>query len=156
MLLLFVWRRLVLKYDVFISCKCKNLNGRGKTHDYDLAKILRDRLLVNGINAFLSDDDDLSKSNVKKRVDKAMEEATVMVVVSTSLEHIESEWVKYEWLTFQVSTLNGEKNNGKIITCVENMDVSDLPISLRTWQSYSLNKTDDIVRFVRKHLISTK
>ncbi len=122
-------------YDVFISCK---------SEDYSKAKDVYYWLKDQGYSPFFAD---ISlngyyapgKSAVfGKEVDKAIEEVDNMIVLASKAEYITSEYVEDEWRLFVEEQRAGRKS-GNIITILDGVSVSDLPIKLRNVQSFSLN-----------------
>jgi len=55
-------------------------------------------------------------------------------VVSTVPEHLESQWVRYEWESFVNDILSGRKKNGRIFSYIDGFSADRLPRPLRLHQ----------------------
>ena len=118
--------------DVFISCK--NLDEHGvQTRDAQLAAEVYDFLTGKGLSVFLSTFtlEQLGVSAYKNAIDQALDSASVLVAIGTSTDHLNSEWVRYEWDSFYNDILSGIKPNGRIFTYIEGMAIRALPRGLR-------------------------
>jgi len=139
--------------EVFISFK-NSYQGQ-PTHDQAMAESLYTKLKDEGISVFFSNSS-LSESGVseyKDAIDVALSEAKIMVLVGTNKEFITSKWVQYEWNTFMQEILSDRKHDGKMFTFLDNLSVCDLPISLRSLQSFSINnKIESIVEYIKNAL----
>ena len=92
---------IVDKVQVFLSYK--NTDAEGKmTRDAMLAEELYEELVKRGIKAFYSSQSikRLGEAHYKIAIDKALDEALVLVAVGTSAENLNSNWVNYEWDSF--------------------------------------------------------
>jgi hypothetical protein len=86
------------RFDIFISFK--NLDGAGReTRDCWIAKQISAALSNSGLSVFFSLDslERLGTSAYKAVIDDALDQASVLVVVGTTRENLESPWVRYEW-----------------------------------------------------------
>lgn len=72
----------------------------------------------------------------KQHIDRALEAAKVIVVVGTSVDNIESKWVRYEWDSFFNDIISGVKPEGRVFTYIESIDFSALPFALRQTQGF--------------------
>lgn len=128
-----------VQYDVFISCK---------SEDYPFARKVYQYLREHNYNVFLADTELRKKGNAEygEIIDEALDSATHMVIVATKPEYIMSAYVKSEWRTFIEEKRSGRKM-GNIVTLIE-FTISDLPISLRHFQSFNLNFFDCIADFL--------
>jgi len=139
--------------EVFISFK--NTHAGKPTRDQVMAEELYEKLKENDISVFFSNSSlsELGASEYKNAIDAALTEAHILVLVGTKKEYISSRWVHYEWDTFMQEVLSERKQNGKIFTYLEDMSVSELPIGLRSRQSFSTqNSIDSIVEYIRNSL----
>ena len=87
--------------DIFISCK--NLDENEKpTSDLTLAMDAYNFLSGKGLSVFYSDFtlEHLGVAAYKRAIDDALDSASVVVAVGTSVENIDSQWVRYEWDSF--------------------------------------------------------
>ena len=128
--------------DVFISCK---------REDYPFARKVYQYLREHNYNVFLADTKLRKKVNAEygEIIDEALDSATHMVIVATKSEYIMSAYVKSEWRTFIEEKRSGRKM-GNIVTLIE-FTISELPISLRHFQSFNLNSFDCITDFLPLH-----
>jgi hypothetical protein len=78
----------------------------------------------------------------------------VLIAVGTSTEHLESEWVRYEWDGFFNDIISGVKPDGRVFSYVEGVEVKALPRALR--QSQAITHRDGslelLYRFVANAL----
>lgn len=124
------------EYDVFLSHK--NLDSGGQpTRDAALAREVHDHLAGQGLRVFLSavSLEKLGAASYKKAIDEALDSAQVLVVIGTSTEHLESQWVRYEWESFFSDILSGLKPKGRVFSYVAGVDVNALPRTLRQNQA---------------------
>ena len=126
------------KYNVFISFK--NLENGKKTSDCDIALELYKELSIRkNIVPFYSEVSlkELGEGKFKRVIDEALDECEIIIVVGSSIDYIESRWVRYEWESFHQDILSGLKKHGEIITYVSgNISAFDLPRTLRTYQCF--------------------
>lgn len=139
--------------EVFISFK-NSYQGQ-PTRDSLMAESLYKKLKAEGVNVFFSNNtlSETGVSEFKNAIDAALADAKILVLVGTNKEHITSKWVQYEWNTFMQEILSDRKHDGKIFTYLEDMPVSDLPISLRSLQSFSTQDSpESIVAYIKNSL----
>jgi hypothetical protein len=129
-----------MKYDVFIS---------SKSEDYGLAEQVYDFLTENGLDVFLAcrELDRLGKSEYSKAIDHAIESTTHMIVVATTIDHINSKFVEYEWRTFSDDLKSGYRTGNLINILSHDIELRKLPASLRHQQSFWLDT-------YKQHLLS--
>jgi hypothetical protein len=123
--------------DVFISFK--NLDAAGiPTRDASLAKEVYNSLSGKGVAVFLSTEslEQLGESDYKKAIDDALDAASIVVAVGTSLENLNSNWVRYEWDSFYNDILSGIKPEGKVFTYIEGLLPRQLPRSLKQTETF--------------------
>jgi hypothetical protein len=126
-----------MAYDIFISFK--NLDESGvPTRDAELAKEVYDFLTSKDLGVFISTVtlEELGVSDYKKAIDDALDTASIVVAVGTSIENLNSRWVSYEWDSFYKDILNGVKPRGRVFTYVEGLLPTQLPRSLRQTQTF--------------------
>jgi len=138
-----------MENQVFLSYK--NTKDGIKTYDSDMAQALYDALTREGISTFYASQTlmDLGTDKYKEKIDEELDKCIVLIVVGTSVENINSRWVKYEWDGFYLDILNGK--NAKVFTYVDGINPHSLPRALRGVQSFDC-KNDSIstvVSFVR-------
>lgn len=121
-----------MKYDVFIS---------SKSEDYGLAEKVYDFLIESGLDVFLASRelDRLGESEYSLAIDDAIDNATHMIVVATSVDNINSKWVKYEWNTFSNDLKSGYRTGNLITIHSHDIELRRLPASLRHQQSFWLD-----------------
>ena len=132
-----------VNYHVFISCK---------SEDYDFAKPIHDFLIANGLKVFFADAElkEKAESQYADVIDEALDATKHLIVVATSIEHIKSKWVKYEWSTFS-NDLKSNYRDGNLITILSpEITPRMLPASLRHMQSFSIENYENILPYVKK------
>jgi hypothetical protein len=124
-------------YDVFISFKNKDSDGKS-THDAKMASDLYEFLTAGDVRVFMSNVslEELGASKFKEAIDAALDAATVLIVVATSAENVDSRWVKYEWNSFSQDILAKVKPDGQVFTYLNGVSPKELPINLRHVQSF--------------------
>ncbi len=130
-------------YQVFISFK--NLGHDGSvTRDSALAQELYQFLADHGFRVFFSNVslEASGTSAYKSAIEAALDQAEVLIAVTTRPEHITSEWVKYEWDSFHNDIISGLKRTGKIFVYVEGIPASGLPRALRQCQVFEHDERD--------------
>ena len=119
------------KYDVFIS---------SKSEDYPVAEKVYDFLVDNGLSVFLASRElqIIGEAEYSEAVDDAIDATHHMIVVTTSIEHLTSKWVKHEWTTF-ANDLRSNYKEGNLLTILgPNVQLKDLPTALRHKQSFGI------------------
>ena len=83
-------------------------------------------------------------------IDEALDATKHLLVVATTIGHIKSKWVKYEWSTFS-NDLKSNYRDGNLITILS-PDITPrmLPASLRHMQSFSIENFENILPYVKK------
>jgi hypothetical protein len=118
--------------DIFISFK--NLDEHGMpTRDSALAREVYEYLTDRGLNVFLSNVslERLGVAGYTRAIDNALDAACVLIAVGTSKQHLDSQWVRYEWNSFFNDTLSGIKPDGRLFSYIEGLEIRDLPRALR-------------------------
>ena len=132
-----------MSYDIFISYKMHDTNG-SKTLDYTIAQELYDKLKKIGYSVFFSEQslEEIGSFKYKSDIDNALDSAKIMIVVLTNPEFATTRWVQYEWDSFYNDYLSGVKNNAALFTFTENLNIHDLPRTLRDVQNFDYAKND--------------
>lgn len=132
-----------LHTEIFISFKNSDFEGK-PTRDSELAQALYDELTSRGIATFFSNTTlkSLGQSVYKRAIDEALEQAKVLIVLSTNVDFLNSEWVKYEWESFHSDILSGMKQTSTIIPYLGNITRENTPRSLRDFQTFSTEHHD--------------
>lgn len=137
-------------YDFFISFKFSDSNGN-QTEDYIIAKQLYDKLTSIRYNVFFSpiNISEKGKSQYMLAIDEALDESNHMIVIGTDINHIMSEYVKYEWLNFNTDILNGVKQNSLLISLItENILMRELPRPLRINESFYYTQNEGLSKMI--------
>ncbi len=139
---------------VFLSYKFHDQDGH-ILPDYFMARELYEKLAANNIKAFFSDESIVAagRSDYKKLIDEKLDEASILVVVSTDKDYCNSSWVRYEWDSFYNDLLSDRKK-GCLVSYLDSDDISSFPRTIRTNQVFS-KKTDGlqlIVEFISNYI----
>ena len=128
-------------FDIFISFKHSDDGGKD-TFDLVMASKLNQELRRIGYSVFFSEASlmESGSSEYKKKIDDALDEAKVLVVVTTSREHCDARWVRYEWESFYNDYLSGIKKDAKLFTLTKGVNIHDLPRTLRNVQNFDYDK----------------
>ena len=126
-----------MNYEVFISYKCSDDQGN-KTPDFAIAKELYTTLTNSGYRVFFSSNtlEQLGSSRYKADIDAALDTAKVMIVVLSKPEYASSHWVQYEWDSFYNDYLSGVRKEANLFTLTTNLNVNELPRTLRNVQNF--------------------
>lgn len=124
-------------YEVFISYKCTDNKGN-KTPDFLIAQELYTTLKNDGYSVFFSSNtlEQLGSSRYKADIDAALDTAKVMIVVLSKNEYASSQWVQYEWDSFYNDYLSGVRKEANLFTLTSNVNVHELPRTLRNVQNF--------------------
>lgn len=126
-------------YDVFIS---------SKSEDYPIARQIYTFLKSKGYRVFFAETEIEYRGNAayKKTIDEALDNAHNIIVVASQSEYLTSGWVNYEWNLFATEKLSGRKN-GNIMTVITSaLEISDLPIGLRCYQTIKFSSYQDHIQ----------
>lgn len=115
------------RWNIFISKNSNDENHARQVHEF---------LTTNGLNAFLSEVSlpQLGLSDFQEAIEQALEECEHLVVVTSSKENLESRWVRAEWRMFLNELRSGRKTGNVLTVLAGNMTITDLPLSLRSFQ----------------------
>ena len=145
-------------FDVFI-CYKESEDGTGeRTRDSVLAESIYNEYEKQGVRTFFSRislEEHLGE-NYEPYIYAALKSARVMIVVSTTSEHVEAVWVKNEWSRFL--HFMEEDNSKVLIPAYEDMNPYDFPKSLSGFQMQDMSKVgaiQDLVRGTKKILGTT-
>ena len=129
-----------LQAEVFISFKNSDFSGN-PTRDSVIAKNLYEELASRKVAVFYSNSSllTLGQSVYKKSIDEALETTKVLVVVSTDVNFLMSEWVKYEWESFHQDILSGMKKQAQIVPYFGDFSREQIPRSLRDFQTFHVD-----------------
>ena len=126
------------KYDVFICFKHSTEDGQ-TTEDSILAEQLYEYLTQRGFRVFFStrELEFLGVSQYNVTINKALEASRFLIAVGCSRSNFESEWVQYEWSSFQNEIRSKTKQNGEVYVLYKGMAPKDLPYALRQHQAFN-------------------
>jgi hypothetical protein len=130
------------KYDVFLS---------SKREDYHLASGVYDFLSSKGLNVFLACEElkKLGEGQYAEAIDEVLDNSIHMIVVASSIDHIKSRWVKYEWGLFSNDLKSGYREGNLLTILDDSIQLKDLPASLRHQQSFLFsNYKQDILDYL--------
>lgn len=123
-------------YDVFLCFKQLREDGE-PTRDSILARDIHRFLSSRGVSVFHSTVELEARgvSAFKKAIDQALDASRVLVAIGTTAEHLESEWVRYEWDSFFNDVISGVKPDGRVFAYIESLEFKSLPRALRQSQA---------------------
>lgn len=129
-----------MTYDVFISCK---------SEDYESAKLIYNFLRDQNYKVFLADTELRKKGNAEygKVIDEALDSAAHLILYTSRAEYATSSYVESEWRIFIEEKRAGRKH-GNLISVLDGIEVSVLPISLRHFQSFPIERFMEIVDYL--------
>lgn len=141
--------------NVFISFK--NSDDGNPTPDALLAKQLYTELVTQGISTFFSNITlmEFGEAAYKDAIEKALDEASVLVLIATKLEYINSTWVKYEWSSFHGEMLSGDKKNGIIVPFLHSsIQRKDRPLAIRNTESFctDTDSVSKVAEFIKANI----
>jgi uncharacterized protein YegL len=130
------WGELFVKKKdlVFISAKSEDDVSANRVYSY---------LTEHGYPVFFSDQTLPRKGNCdyRREIDRALDLAKHMIVVTSRKEYVESKWVEVEWGSFINEKRSGRKQGNIITLIVGSMKISDLPTSLRNYEVLPFDPT---------------
>lgn len=111
-------------FDIFISFK---------SEDETYAQQVFAFLTARGLRVFFSRQSlpRLGSDAYHAQIDRAIDQARHMIVVTSSRANVTSQWVEYEWRLFLGERLAGRKAGNLVTAIAAAMTIDDLPISLR-------------------------
>lgn len=142
-----------MAYDIFISFKNTDSNGQ-PTEDVAIANELYKQLTDAGLSVFFSNIilHQQGAAAYKAAIETALDEASILIVLATSVDYLTSEWVSYERESFHNDILSGRKTNACIVPYLKNIYGTDVPRSLRNYQTFQIGQSSvsDVVDFVKR------
>ena len=124
-------------YDIFISYKDSDIeNGIERTEDSYNALELYNHLARQGYNVFYSKESLRDKVGEKYEpyIYHALQTAKVMIVYSSSVDYVNSTWVKNEWHRYIKQISRGEKKEGSLLVVCDGFSPNELPTILSSKQ----------------------
>ena len=117
------------EYDIFISYKATDVNG-DKTEDSVIAREIYDELTSKNYKVFFAEKslEDRAGSEYEPIIFKALHTSKLFILVGTSKENVESNWVRNEWSRF-VDRIKNEDGLLKtsFIPVFKDMNPYDMP-----------------------------
>ena len=147
-------------YRIFISFKKTNPLDGSLTKEYEMAKNLFAYLTNNGYQdqVFLSEEE-LEKqgdSNFNKNIEKALDEAEVMIVVSDNPAFANEDWVRDEWDGF-LNEIKSKRKRGTLYNLTtKSVMIGDLPYGLRKYTRLFYQENYDLLLSYIKHFLESK
>ncbi len=125
-------------YDVFISFKSEDEKYATQVYDFLLLKGKRPFFSKENISA-------LGNSEYHDAIMGALDHSKHFILVSSSMEHLNSSWVKHEWSTYVGEAVEGRKNGNMVLVFHEDFHYrkEDLPIDIRRKEIISLSSFRD-------------
>jgi hypothetical protein len=112
-----------------------------KSEDYTAASQVYSYLTEHGYPVFFSNQTlpRMGNSDYRREIDRALEQAKHLVLVTSRKEYVESKWVEAEWGSFINEKRSGRKDGNIIVLLAGSMQIGDLPISLRSFETRFLD-----------------
>ena len=126
------------QYDIFLCYK---------SEDYDLARRVYDFLVEKGYCVFFAEAELKGNAEYGKLIDAALDSVKHLILVTSSEQYAESSYVQSEWRTFLEEKRAGRKK-GNLLTILKGVNASELPISLRHFQSFEYSEFYRIIDFL--------
>ena len=144
-------------YDIFICYK--ESNGEDRTIDSVLAQDIYNNLTEKGYKVFFSRISLEGKlgAQYEPYIYSALTTSKIMLVVGTSIENLNSVWVKNEWKRY-LSLINEGKKK-VLIPCYKKISPYDLPDEFSMLQAQDMGKVgamQDLLRGIDKIIKPTK
>lgn len=132
-------------YDLFISFKSENCA---------YAMAMRNELLEidSKLEVFMSEVslDKIGNSDYSKTIEQAIQSAKNMVVVSDSLEYINSKWVAYEWRLFRHHQLNDKMNfYNNLVLAIRDINPHMLPTTLQLCECIDIADAKRLYQYIK-------
>jgi len=125
-----------------------------KSSDYEYAAQVYRRLGDAGVAAFFSRESlpAVGSSDYRREIDRALDEADHMIVVTSSVDHVLASWVEAEWGFFINEKRSGRKRGNLVTVVVGALGPTDLPPSLRYFEviPFDPEALDRILRYVQE------
>ncbi len=123
-----------------------------KSADYKYAEIIYFYLVKNNVPVFFSQESlpEIGNADYRKEIDKNLDNAYHMIVVTSSKENVMSNWVEAEWGFFINEKRSGKKAGNIITVIVGSLQPKDLPPSLRYYEviNWDESNLEKILRYV--------
>ena len=91
---------------------------------------------------------DIGVSEYGRVIDNVLQQVEHLVVVASHPEHLTTRWVEHEWRSFHEEKL-GQRKHGNLVTVLcGNLQVHDLPMTLRRHAAISRDDLDELLRYL--------
>lgn len=112
-----------IPYDVFVSFASEDRKLAKKVYEYLQKKA--------GKRVFFSDETQ-HQAEFGREIDDALDSATCLIAVGSSVDHLMKRWVDYEWRSFHEDILSGKKpKEAQLLSFISGISPLDLPSPLR-------------------------
>ena len=120
-------------FDVFLSVK---------NEDYDAVQKLFWFLVSCGLKVFFARKsvDQIGNAAYSDEIERALDEAKHMVVVTSNAEYLHSSYVRYEWRSFHNEIVSGRKSGNLLVLTIGDVPLEKLPYRLRQQQVLPLKE----------------
>ena len=145
-------------YDVFISYKELGPDGQ-RTNSSMIAQRLYEQLTLSGIKTFFSRISLADKigNEFEPYIFSAINSSKVMLVLGTNKDEFNAPWVKNEWSRFRKLAMTD--SHKRLIPCVREITIEDLPDELQPFQAKDMNKEgyeQEILEIVKELVLKLK
>ena len=130
-------------YDIFLSYKDSDLSkGVSRTQDSIDVQDIYQLLTNKGYKVFYSriSLQNISGENYDPYILNALQKSKVFILYSSSLEYINSTWIKNEWKRYAKLIKEGEKEKNSMLVVLKGMSPSELPLELIHKQVFDANR----------------
>ena len=116
-------------YEVFISAK---------SEDYSLAHRVCSFIAKNSYKVFFADKSlrEEGNSDYGRIISRAIDSCSNLVIVSSSINYINSSYVNKEWNLFYEEMRAGRKKGNLMCVLTDFINIDELPIELRNTQNF--------------------
>jgi hypothetical protein len=125
-----------------------------RSTDYPYAEQVYRLLVSAGVPTFFSQVSlpELGSSDYRKQIDRTLDEAEHMIVITSSVENVLSSWVEAEWGFFVNEKRSARKKGNLVTMVVGGLKPSSLPPSLRYYEviPYDPEALDKVLRYVKR------
>lgn len=147
-------------YDIFISYKDKEADGRTKTIDYSLGLTLYVHFTKLGYRVFFASETlkDKIGEEYEPYIFNAINTSYAMIVLGTSPDNINAVWVKNEWSRFNKYIELKQKQTNALIVAYKGFNPSKLPRQLSSIQCLDMDSitfSSDLEKHIEKLQLNT-
>lgn len=137
-------------FDVFISYKDTEDATGERTRDSEIAHRIYNDLTAKGLRVFFSHITLREKSgeDYEPYIFAALESAPVMLLVTTSAQHVNGVWVRNEWMRYLA--LTAKSSDKVLIPVIQDMDPYDLPTEIGHLQAVNLQAVGALPQLIAR------